>query len=190
MTSEHNSTMGRRGFLLSTGALAAVPLVGGIGCAPTSTKRAVMLTTASKATAPASVGRRRLGSLEVSSVGLGVQNMTRTYQTTVPNRAQMIEIIRAAFERGVTFFDAAEAYGPFEVERLLGEAIRPFRDEVVVATKFGWNIDQETGQRLVGLNSKPDHIKAGPYVIEAGSHSRAGPVRSRTADGRPPQYRR
>jgi aryl-alcohol dehydrogenase-like predicted oxidoreductase len=103
--------------------------------------------------------RRKLGSLEVSSVGLGVQNMSRTYQTTIPNRAEMIDIIRTAFDRGVTFYDAAEAYGPHEVERILGEGIAPFRDKVAIASKFGWNIDLETGVRRLGLNSRPDHIK-------------------------------
>lgn len=105
-------------------------------------------------------GRRKLGgTLEVSSVGLGVQNMSRTYQTTIPSRPEMINIIRTAFDHGVTLFDAAEAYGPFEVERILGEAVAPFRDKVVIETKFGWNIDQKTGQRLPGLNSRPEHIK-------------------------------
>jgi aryl-alcohol dehydrogenase-like predicted oxidoreductase len=104
-------------------------------------------------------GRRRLGKLEVSSVGLGVQNMSRTYQTTVPYRPEMINIIRTAFDRGVTFFDAAEAYGPHEVERILGEGVAPFRDRVVITSKFGWNIDLETGERRPGLNSKPQHIK-------------------------------
>jgi aryl-alcohol dehydrogenase-like predicted oxidoreductase len=85
--------------------------------------------------------------------------MTRTYQTTIPLRSEMHKIIRTAFDNGVTFFDAAEAYGPLEVERVLGEGISSFRDKVVIATKFGWNIDQETGQRLPGLNSKPEHIK-------------------------------
>jgi aryl-alcohol dehydrogenase-like predicted oxidoreductase len=106
------------------------------------------------------LSRRKLGgSLEVSSIGLGVQNMSRTYQTIIPTRSEMFKIIRTAFDNGVTFFDAAEAYGPFEVERILGEAIEPFRDKVIIATKFGWNINQETGQFLQGLNSKPDHIK-------------------------------
>src|SRR5213595_124325 len=105
-------------------------------------------------------GRRKLGgTLEVSSVGLGVQNMSRTYQTTIPTRSEMINIIRKAFDNGVTLFDAAEAYGPFEVERILGEALVPIRNKVVIETKFGWNIDQNTGQFLMGLNSKPDHIK-------------------------------
>jgi aryl-alcohol dehydrogenase-like predicted oxidoreductase len=103
--------------------------------------------------------KRKLGLLEVSSVGLGVQNMSRTYQTTIPTRSEMLNIIRTAFDCGVTFYDAAEAYGPHEVERILGEGVAAFRDEVVIATKFGWNIDQETGQRRPGLNSKPRHIK-------------------------------
>ncbi|WP_240359948.1 aldo/keto reductase [Pyxidicoccus trucidator] len=100
-----------------------------------------------------------MGKLEVSSIGLGVQNMSRTYQTTVPSRPEMHRIIRTAFDRGVTFYDAAEAYGPHEVERILGEGVAPFRDKVVIATKFGWNIDQETGARRPGLNSRPEHIK-------------------------------
>ncbi len=105
------------------------------------------------------VGERTLGSLKVSSVGLGVQNMSRTYQTTIPSRPEMINIIRTAFDRGVTFFDAAEAYGPHEVERILGEGVTPFRDKAVITSKFGWNIDLQTGERRPGLNSRPDHIK-------------------------------
>jgi len=85
--------------------------------------------------------------------------MSRKYETTVPYRPDMIDIIRAAYDRGVTFFDAAEAYGPHEVERILGEGIAPFRDKVVITSKFGWNIDLETGERRPGLNSKPAHIK-------------------------------
>ena len=108
-------------------------------------------------TAP--LGRRRLGALEVSAVGMGVQNMHRKYTTEVPYRPEMIRILRAAYERGVTFFDCAEAYGPFENERILGEAIEPFRDKVRITSKFGWNIDLETGERRPGLNSRPEHIK-------------------------------
>ncbi|GAB2833566.1 aldo/keto reductase [Ferruginibacter profundus] len=105
-------------------------------------------------------GRRKLGgTLEVSSIGLGVQNMPRTYQTTIPSRPEMINIIRKAFDHGITLFDTAEAYGPFESERILGEAITSFRNKVVIETKYGWNIDQKTGQRLPGLNSRPEHIK-------------------------------
>lgn len=106
------------------------------------------------------IGRRKLGgTLEVSSVGLGVQNMPRTYQTTIPYRPDMIKIIQAAFDNGVTLFDTAEAYGPFESERILGDAVAPFRNKIVIETKYGWNIDQKTGQFLGGLNSQPEHIK-------------------------------
>jgi aryl-alcohol dehydrogenase-like predicted oxidoreductase len=109
--------------------------------------------------------KRKLGGkLEVSTVGLGVQNMHRTYQTTIPSRPEMIKIIRKAYESGVTLFDTAEAYGPWECERILGEAIAPFRDKVVIETKFGWNIDQATGKRSPGHNSKPEHIRV---VVEA-----------------------
>ena len=103
--------------------------------------------------------RRKLGRLEVSSIGLGVQNMSRTYQTTIPTRTEMHNIIRTAFDHGITLFDAAEAYGPFEVERILGEALVSIRNKAEIETKFGWNIDQNTGQRLPGLNSRPEHIK-------------------------------
>jgi aryl-alcohol dehydrogenase-like predicted oxidoreductase len=103
--------------------------------------------------------RRKLGNLEVSSLGIGVQNMSRKYETTIPSRPEMHKIIRTAFDNGVTFYDAAEAYGPHEVERILGEGVAPFRDKVVICSKFGWNIDQQTGQRLAGLNSRPEHVR-------------------------------
>ena len=105
-------------------------------------------------------GRRKLGgTLVVSSLGIGVQNMSRTYQTTIPSRPEMHNIIRTAFDRGVTFYDAAEAYGPHEVERILGEGVASFRNKIVIATKFGWNIDQQTGERRPGLNSRPEHVR-------------------------------
>lgn len=111
-------------------------------------------------TAETAHGRRKLGgTLEVSSIGLGVQNMPRTYHTTIPARSEMLNIIRKAFDNGVTLFDTAEAYGPFESERILGEAVASFRNKIVIETKFGWNIDQNTGQMLPGLNSRPEHIK-------------------------------
>jgi len=153
-TDRRDEPMGRRSFLLTAGSLAATQLLGGVPA------QVLAQTGASGTTAaPAARGRRRLGSLEVSSVGLGVQNMSRTYQTTIPSRPDMISIIRTAFDRGVTFFDAAEAYGPHEVERILGEGVAPFRDKVAITSKFGWNIDLETGERRPGLNSRPAHIK-------------------------------
>jgi aryl-alcohol dehydrogenase-like predicted oxidoreductase len=139
---------GRRGFLAGAGALAALPLA---GCAAST-----QAPPPARLTAP---GRRRLGTLEVSSIGLGVQNMSRTYQTSVPSRPEMIRIIRRAHDEGVSFFDAAEAYGPHEVERILGEGVAPFRNDVAITSKFGWNIDLRTGERGPGLNSRPEHIK-------------------------------
>ena len=147
--------MNRRAILKTAGlaSLAAAVTPTSLFASATNTTNVGMGTSTTGAT-------RKLGkSLEVSSIGIGVQNMSRTYQTTVPLSSEMHNIIRTAYEQGVTFFDAAEAYGPFEVERILGEGIKGFRNEVVVSTKFGWNIDQETGQRLPGLNSKPAHIK-------------------------------
>lgn len=144
----------RRKFLGTVGAVGALPLLGASGECGSAT------TTLPGSDAATQVkGRRKLGTLEVSAVGLGVQNMSRHYQTTIPTRPEMLRIIRAAFERGVTFFDAAEAYGPHEVERILGEGVQAFRDKVVITSKFGWNIDLETGERRPGLNSRPDHIK-------------------------------
>jgi len=153
-TDRRDEPMDRRSFLLLTGGLAATSLAGGIP-----EHVFAQAAASSRAAAPAAIGRRRLGSLEVSSLGLGVQNMSRAYQTTIPSRPDMINIIRTAFDRGVTFFDAAEAYGPHEVERILGEGVAPFRDKVVITSKFGWNIDLETGERRPGLNSRPAHIK-------------------------------
>lgn len=108
-------------------------------------------------------GKRKLGQLEVSAIGLGVQNMWRTYQTTIPNRKEMHNIIRKAFDNGVTLFDTAEAYGPFESEKILGEATSSFRDKIVIETKFGFDIGQD-GKRTGRLNSQPKHIK---MVVEA-----------------------
>lgn len=102
--------------------------------------------------------KRKLGKLEVSAIGLGVQNMHRTYQTTIPSRKEMHKIIQSAFDNGVTLFDTAEAYGPFECEKILGEATASFRNKIVIETKFGFNISGDSGRRS-GLNSDPDHIK-------------------------------
>jgi aryl-alcohol dehydrogenase-like predicted oxidoreductase len=155
---QESNGINRRGFIAKT-------IVAGAGLAALATSQnetsaqTEAQRTGQKSAADSVPGRRRLGQLEVSSVGLGVQNMSRKYETTVPYRPEMINIIRAAYERGVTFFDTAEAYGPFECERILGESIAPFRNKVVITSKFGWNIDLETGERRPGLNSKPDHIK-------------------------------
>jgi len=109
--------------------------------------------------------KRTLGrsNVEVSALGYGCMGLTGMYGQPL-SRADGVRMIRAAFERGVTFFDSAEAYGPFTNEELVGEALGPVRKQVVIATKFGWDIDQETGKRKGGLNSRPEHIR---LVVDA-----------------------
>ena len=102
--------------------------------------------------------KRKLGDLEVSALGYGCMGLSYGYGPAT-DRAEGIKLIRAAFDRGVTIFDTAEAYGPFTNEELVGEALAPIRERVIIATKFGWNIDPETGERKPGLNSRPEHIK-------------------------------
>ena len=104
---------------------------------------------------------RTLGNsgLKVSAIGLGCMGMTSAYGPPADRQA-MVALLRTAVERGVTFFDTAEAYGPFANEALLGEALAPLRDRVVIATKFGFDIDLQTGARSGGVNSRPEHIKA------------------------------
>ncbi len=104
--------------------------------------------------------KRKLGNsnLEVSAVGLGCMGMSFSYGPAA-DKQEMISLLRSAVERGVTFFDTAEVYGPFTNEELVGEALSPFRGQVVIATKFGFQLDP-TGERpWVGLNSRPEHIK-------------------------------
>ncbi|GAB3815957.1 aldo/keto reductase [Kribbella italica] len=105
--------------------------------------------------------KRFLGTsgLEVSGLGLGTMNMTGPYGPPQDPR-EMIALLRSAVERGVTFFDTAESYGPLENEKLLGEAFESIRDDVVIATKFGFELDPASGERLGALNSRPEHIRA------------------------------
>ncbi|MDB5639427.1 MAG: oxydo-reductase, aldo/keto reductase family [Bradyrhizobium sp.] len=103
--------------------------------------------------------KRKLGKsgLEVSAIGLGCMGINFSYGHVL-DKQQAIDLIRGAVERGVTFFDTAEVYGPFTNEELVGEALAPFRDQVVIATKFGWRIDPETG-KPIGMDSRPQHIR-------------------------------
>ncbi|MBT2304666.1 aldo/keto reductase [Variovorax paradoxus] len=103
---------------------------------------------------------RKLGSNgpEVSALGYGAMGLTGMLGQPTP-REEAITLIRAAHERGVTFFDSAEAYGPWKNEEFMGEALAPVRDEVVIATKFGWDIDQTTGQFAPRVNSRPERIR-------------------------------
>ena len=104
--------------------------------------------------------KRKLGksNLEVSAVGLGCMGMSFGYGPPA-DKKEMISLIRSAVEYGVTFFDTAEVYGPFTNEELVGEALAPLRDQVVIATKFGWKPDPNGGPRWTGLDSRPEHIK-------------------------------
>ena len=104
--------------------------------------------------------KRRLGNsnLEVSALGLGCMRMSFG-DSPVGTRQEMIAVIHAAVDRGITFFDTAEVYGPFTNEELVGEALAPFRGQVVIATKFGFNLDPDGGPGWTGLNSRPEHIK-------------------------------
>jgi aryl-alcohol dehydrogenase-like predicted oxidoreductase len=102
---------------------------------------------------------RTLGqNLHVSEIGYGAMGLSFGYGPPT-ERERAIAVIRAAAERGVTFFDTAQVYGPFANEELVGEALAPFRGRVVIATKFGWNIDPETGQHRGGVNSRPELIR-------------------------------
>ena len=106
------------------------------------------------------MNKRRLGksNLEVSAIGLGCMGMSFGYGPAA-DKGEMISLIRSAVEHGVTFFDTAEVYGPFINEQLVGEALAPLRDQVVIATKFGFKPDPNGGPRWSGLDSRPEHIK-------------------------------
>src|SRR6059036_2503755 len=111
------------------------------------------------------IGERRMeqrtlgrNGLNVSALGLGCMGMSWS-DSPIPDRNDMLALLRAAVERGVTFFDTAEVYGPLANEELVGEALEPFRGQVVIATKFGWAPGAEGETRWSRLNSRPEHIK-------------------------------
>jgi aryl-alcohol dehydrogenase-like predicted oxidoreductase len=150
------SASNRRDFLRGAAAVAAAPFLAEIaGCRrmppPTQSGAGAF---ARGATSTSS--RRRLGTLEVSALGLGCMNVAWAYGPPI-DRNDAIRLIRAGYERGVTFFDTAEIYGPFLSEELVGEALAPVRDQVVIASKFGFDVTP-SGERR-GRNSQPEHIK-------------------------------
>src|SRR5262245_38956832 len=104
--------------------------------------------------------KRKLGkgNLEVSALGLGCMGMTFAYGPA-SDKQEMISLLRAAVDRGVTFFDTAEVYGPFANEELVGEGLAPIRDQVAIATKFGFKLDPKGGPKWTGVDSRPEHIK-------------------------------
>lgn len=143
----------RRRFLAGTlGAMAGVPLMSGLAG----------IAQAQSATPSTAAGRgrlpqRRLGPLEVSPIGLGCMAMAPGFYNPAPDRAAMVRLIRDAHAMGVNFFDTAEVYGPFISEEIVGEALAPIRNAVVLATKFGFNYN---GHSVSGRNSQPAHIKS------------------------------
>ena len=142
-------SLSRRDFLANTALIGAGLAVGPLSWAASSDQ-------------PKEINKmktRKLGKLEVSELGAGCMSISANYGPPAP-RDQGIKVIRAAYEKGVTFFDTAEVYGPFTNEELVGEALAPFRDKVVIASKFGFDLEGGSG----GLNSRPEHIKK---VVEA-----------------------
>jgi aryl-alcohol dehydrogenase-like predicted oxidoreductase len=136
----------RREFIVASLALAAASAMPGLAAAAPRKQ-------------PQELPRRRLGPLEVSALGLGCMTMNGGQYNAPRGRREMIRVIHAAVDRGVTFFDTAEVYGPFVNEELVGEALTPYRSRVAIATKFGFEIENATGRRTGGLNSRPDHIR-------------------------------
>jgi aryl-alcohol dehydrogenase-like predicted oxidoreductase len=106
-----------------------------------------------------SLPRRRLGALEVSAIGLGCMSMNGRQYNPPKDSAEMIRLIHTAIDRGVDFFDTAEVYGPFVNEELVGKALAPYRNKVVIATKFGFGIEYPGGRRTGAVNSRPEHIR-------------------------------
>jgi aryl-alcohol dehydrogenase-like predicted oxidoreductase len=104
--------------------------------------------------------RRKLGksNLEVSAIGLGCMRMSAGLGPVAGTKQEMIAVLRGAVERGIAFFDTAQVYGPFLNEEFVGEALAPLRDQVVIATKFGFKFESDKGPHPVGLNSRPAYI--------------------------------
>lgn len=142
------SVIPRRSFIVGTGAMAGAALLGDAAVASSTTGRG-------QAASP--LGVRRLGSVEVSAIGYGAMSAANIYGPKL-QRQDAIKVIQAAFDQGVTLFDTAELYGPFLSEEIVGEALAPFRRQVVIETKFGYDVDPAT-KRPGGLNSRPEHIK-------------------------------
>ena len=152
---------GRRDFMATGLGLAAVSLMTQLGaCASTGATAGA----GNKRVASKPLPTRKLGGLEVSAIGLGCMSMNGGQYNAPKDKHEMIPVIHAAIDRGVTFFDTAEVYGPFINEELVGEALAPHRDKVVIASKFGFDIEYATGRRTGGVNSRPEHIKA---VVDA-----------------------
>ncbi len=145
----------RRNLLKAAGAMAAVLAMSRMY--PAHAKQATPSTGGSSSSKPGDLPKRRLGELEVSAIGFGCMNLAGIYLPAAP-RAEAVKVLRAAYDEGVTFFDTAQLYGPYTSEQQVGEAVRSFREKVVIATKFGYEIDP-TMKTFPKLNSRPEHIR-------------------------------
>jgi len=155
----------RRDFIMmSVGAAALSMLPATASAAGTKNKKTHGESEKSCASVPATIVKRKLGKLEVSAIGLGCMTMNSGNYNPPRTVREMAPVIHAAIDQGVTYFDTAEAYGPFINEELVGEALFPYRNRIVLATKFGFEIDPATGRRTGGVNSRPEHIR---QVVEA-----------------------
>jgi aryl-alcohol dehydrogenase-like predicted oxidoreductase len=154
---EGRALPGRRGFLALGLAATAASLLGGVSYGAQNPQAGQTETAGTASPATSARDRRWLGSLEVSALGFGCMNVAGMYNLPIDTQ-EAIRVIRAAYDRGVTFFDTAEVYGPFLSEEIVGEALAPVRDRVVIATKFGFDITPE-GRIRGGLNSRPENIK-------------------------------
>jgi aryl-alcohol dehydrogenase-like predicted oxidoreductase len=163
-TLQESNGINRRDFIAKTMLAGAGLAVSSIACATPQNRSNGQVTSNKQGNKSESTQGepRKLGSLEVSALGFGCMNMVWAYGPPV-DKNHAISVIRAAYDQGVTFFDTAEIYGPFTDEEFVGEALAAVRDQVVIATKFGFNIDPNTRQ-ISGLNSRPEHIK---HVVEA-----------------------
>jgi len=166
-TDQAGEGMSRRHFVTQAALVGAGLAIGpSVGANSTSTNQRIQWSAASLPKPKSTMKTRKLGTLAVSEVGAGCMSISANYGPPA-DKAQGIKVIRAAYEKGVTFFDTAEAYGPFTNEELVGEALAPFRQEVVIATKFGFKVG-ENAPKVKGdrpaLDSRPSHIRA---VVEA-----------------------
>lgn len=153
-----NNNDNRRDFIVKS-ALASAGLLLGNSVFASPNKTSPKNTSNSTASLNSgSISRRKLGSLEVTKLGFGCMNIAWAYGPATA-KEKAVKIIRSAYEKGVRFFDTAEVYGPFYSEEMVGEALKPFRNDVVIATKFGFEVDPVTKERR-GLNSQPKYIKA------------------------------
>lgn len=156
-----NNDITRRDFIAKTALAGAGLALGNFAFASTKSMfngNALNLLTTLDGKLALPAGRRKLGSLEVSELGFGCMNIAWAYGDP-PSREDSIKLIRKAYEEGIRFFDTAEIYGPHISEQITGEALKSVRNDVVIASKIGFDIDFDSGQMMGGLNSKPEHIK-------------------------------